>query len=92
MRKIVQLPIGFSKSVLRLMIYDTPEGTYLFGFSKPEDCVSDFDLWFENISEALDHSSEEFGVSPNSWEEIPDPPTGSMHDRISPTKIAKRDR
>ena len=37
----------------RLMIFDSEDGVYLFGYDREVDCSSLWDYWFETIDDAI---------------------------------------
>lgn len=89
MRKIVNLvePIN---GIVRLMIYNDQNGTYLFGFNKMEDCSSVFDEWYENEIDALESCEYNFRIKTRDWNEIPNPEENCQHDWINPVRVKRQ--
>lgn len=76
--------------VKRLMVYDSEDGVYLFGYNKDSDSSAIWDNWFEKIEYAFE-ASQEYGVDKNDWKEISDPMENCQHDRIDPVRVKGRD-
>lgn len=77
--------------IKRLMIYESGEGVYLFLYQIEEDGGCSSDLWFETVADALEAAQDDYGVSPEGWVEIPDPPEHCQTDWIAPAKIPSRE-
>jgi len=75
--------------VKRLMIYDSEDGVYLFGYDKEIDSSAIWDNWFEKVDYAIE-ASQEYGVDQNDWQEIPDPLENCQHDWIEPVRVKGR--
>lgn len=73
------------------MIHQTEGGVYLFIYEIEEDGGCSADLWFETIADALDAARDDYGVNPDAWVEIPDPPEFCQQDWIAPAKIPGRE-
>ena len=86
MRKIVNLVIP-KNGIIRLMIYDTGNKTYLFGYKKIEDCGSEFDEWYESENEALESCKTEYGINITEWKKIENPELNCQHDWINPVRV-----
>lgn len=65
----------------KVMIYDSPEGTYVFLYDSPKDTPCVADNCFENLEEAEDYCKE-FGINNENWLVIDDPIDGCPHDII----------
>ena len=79
MRKIATLthPVN---GVRRVMLYEADGGTYLFLYTSTEDGPCKYDSWYESLGDAEEAAAESFGVKPQDWTVIDDPPprtTGS---------------
>lgn len=48
--------------------YDTDSDGYFFYGYNEENTPPSIELWFMTKEEALEHASQEYGTSPNSWE------------------------
>jgi len=77
--------------VKRIMIHSTKDGTYLFTYEIEDDGACSSDLWFETVEAALEAASDEYGVSPTAWHEIPDPLDHCQQDWIAPARIPGRE-
>ena len=89
MRKyaILKKPIG---EIKKLMIYDTGSEAYMFLYdSVCEDGKSCSDMWYENIDDAIEASTE-YDVSDDEWIIINDPLPHCQHDIISPIRVKGR--
>lgn len=69
---------------VRLMIYSSEEGVYLFGFTSLKDGSCKWDEWYETEEEAIERASDKYGVNEELWEIIDDPQPGCRHDWIEP--------
>ncbi len=76
--------------VKRLMIYESEDGVYLFGYDKQFDSSAIWDNWFEKIEYAFE-ASQEYGIDKNDWNEIPDPLENCQHDWIEPVRVKGRE-
>lgn len=74
----------------RLMIYDSEDGVYLFGYDKDSDSSAIWDNLFENVEYAIE-ASQEYGVNQNNWQEISDPLKNCQHDWIEPVRVKGRE-
>lgn len=72
--------------VVRLMIYQSDEGIYLFGYTSLEDSSAAWDYHFEELEDALE-SAEDYGVTKSQWTEIPEPLPNCQHDWIAPVRV-----
>ncbi|MHB8207758.1 hypothetical protein [Mucilaginibacter sp.] len=83
--------IAFIKNpgkILKVMIYEYPDGVYLFGY----DCLNDtscvWDLHYDSVEESLEYCNEAFGITGEDWIIISNPEPDCLHDFILPTKKA----
>lgn len=76
--------------VKRLIIYDSEDGVYLFGYDKGSDSSAIWDSWFEKVEYAIE-ALQKYGVDQNDWKEIPDPLENCKHDWIEPVRVKGRD-
>ena len=75
----------------RLMIYDSGESVYLFGYKTIEDSSADWDEWYETIHDAIESCYQEYNVKETDWKKIEDPLENCQHDWIKPVRIKGRD-
>ena len=73
----------------KAIIYDSPEGVYLFLYDTAEDRSSLADYWFETLADAQTYSNETFGLTERNWEIIADPLPGMQHDWERPTRAIR---
>ena len=78
--------------IKRLMIYDSDDGVYLYGYDKENDCSALWDYWFESIDDAIGSGYDDYGVERTDWEQISDPMENCQHDWIEPVRVKGRDR
>lgn len=90
MRKIANLPEP-KNGIVRLMIYNTENETYLFGYKKFEDCDAEFDEWYESENDALESCETEYGINITEWKEIANPEPYCQHDWIYPVRVKGRE-
>lgn len=86
MRWISTIPEPTTDTV-RLMIYSSEEGAYLFGYTSQKDGPCKWDEWYETEVDALDRAREKYGVNEELWEIIDDPQPGCRHDWIEPILV-----
>ena len=79
-----------NSEIVRLMIYDSEDGVYLFGYDSEIDSSALWDYWFENIDDAYESCLEDYGITKSDWKEIPDPLENCQHDWIQPVRIKGR--
>ncbi|QIL76528.1 hypothetical protein [Hymenobacter sp. HDW8] len=84
---VVRKPVSDTK---RIMIYDTGNGVYLFGYNTLNDAGACWDQWHENIQEAIAAALEEYGTLPADWEVISEPLDNCQHDWIAPIRVKGR--
>ncbi len=71
----------------KLMIYQSCDGVYLFGYDCIQDAPSKWDNWFEDIETAEQYCSNNYKIADNKWILISDPFEDCQHDFIMPTRI-----
>ena len=86
MRKVATLRSPANR-VVRVMLYEADDGTYLFLYTRVEDGPCEFDHWFESSADAEQAAAESFGVRPEDWTVIDDPVAGAQHDWIRPSRV-----
>jgi hypothetical protein len=85
--------IAFVRSVneiRKLMIYQSNEGVYLFGYDCLQDASAMWDLWFATVHEAEEVCNDDYEINPSDWISISDPLTDCQHDFIRPTMARGR--
>jgi len=85
MRKVVYTDI--IDEIKKLMIYESIEGVYLFGYDCLQDTSSTWDKWFENMEDAYEHCNTIYNIDKDDWITISDPFENCQHDFILPTRI-----
>ena len=73
--------------VVRLMLCEVAEGTYLFTYTRAEDGAASADELHLSSDLARQVAQERYGVAPDLWSPLPDPPAGCRQDWIAPTPI-----
>ena len=84
MRKIAE--IRENAPYRRVMIYDSPEGAYLFLFKTVEDGPCAHDELYKTLPNAEAACEARFGILSTDWRLIEDPRPGCQHDWIRPTR------
>lgn len=74
----------------RLMLYDSSEGVYLFGYNSTEDCSAAWDEWYEDSAQAKATATAEYDVADSDWKQIEDPLPHCQHDWIAPVRVKGR--
>ena len=90
MRKIA-LTKRATDGVKRVMIHDTGEGVYLFGYRSLEDGPASFDKWYASLPEADLAAEESYDIEGEDWQVIPDPQENCQQDWIAPVRVKGRD-
>jgi hypothetical protein len=91
MRRVnyLQNPID---DIVRLMIYKSDEGVYLFGFDDLADNGSKSDNLFKDLEEALEFCQENYNADNDRWIDIQDPQTNCQHDWIERVRIRGKEK
>jgi hypothetical protein len=76
------------EGIVRLMLYETENGAFLFLFDRKEDAPCAFDEWFGDRKAAREAARSRFGVARERWVWIPDPRVGDRDDLIAPRRAA----
>ena len=74
-------------TIFKLMILESKDGTYLFGYDNLADTSCIWDEWYATVQEAKERTAEEFDVSTEDWIEISDPCPTCQHDLITHTSV-----
>jgi hypothetical protein len=80
-----------SEKIVRLMIYESPEGIYLFGFSTMTDSYCDWDTFFESVKDAKETAMIDYNVDFKDWIQIVDPNVDCQNDWIGKVKRVSKD-
>ncbi len=89
MRKITF--IDTFDEIKKLMIYESKEGVYLFGYDCVQDTASIWDNWYLTVEEAEEYCEDIYQVDKEKWIEISEPLADCQHDFIMPTKIVGKE-
>jgi len=79
------------KDIKRLMIHETENGVYLFGFNRVSDGNCMWDEWYETVADAKEAGQAAYEVIADSWTQIPDPCEHCQQDWIQPVRVKGRD-
>ncbi|NJM90273.1 MAG: hypothetical protein HC847_27180 [Hydrococcus sp. RU_2_2] len=78
-------------NIQKLMLYESTEGVYLFGYDCLQDTSAKWDNWYMDVQTAIEYCSDVYGVGEETWISISDPCEHCQHDFISPTRIKGRE-
>ena len=74
------------------MIHRVPDGSaLLYVFESLYDGGCNGDYWFESVEDAAECASEDYGVKPEEWFDVPTPLEHCQGDWITPAKIPGRE-
>jgi len=71
----------------KLMIFESSEGVFLFGYNCIQDDSSIWDSWFRTIDEVEKYCLSNYNIKPTDWIEISNTIDNCQHDFIIPTRI-----
>ena len=91
MRRVIYLQ-NPTDDIVRLMIYKSDEGVYVFGFDDLADNASKSDNLFQDLEEALDFCQETYNTDNDKWISIEDPQMNCQHDWIERTRIKGKEK
>ena len=76
----------------KAILYDSGrgDGVYVFPCATEADGSAIRDEWFGSFNEAIEACHREYGIRPEDWTVIPDPPDGCQHDWIAHVRIKGR--
>ena len=78
-------PVKDGGGIVRLMLYETPEGTvYLFLFKDRGDGPAAADQLYFSVADARAAAMHDWGVVDADWTVVSDPPAEGPHDRMAP--------
>ncbi len=77
--------------IKKLMIFESAEGVYLFGYDCVQDTSATWDNWYLTVNEAEEYCYDNYDVARENWIFISDPCNDCQHDFIMPTKVIRID-
>ena len=89
MRKVAF--INIPDNIQKLMIYDSPEGVFLFGYDCLQDTSAIWDNWYAVVTDAEEYCSDTYQIDKDDWIVISDPCPECQHDFIAQIRIKGRD-
>jgi hypothetical protein len=89
MRKLAFIDIV--DKIQKLMIYQSEEGVFLFGYDCLQDTSSIWDNWFMTMEEANEYCQNVYKIDNEKWISISDPLENCQDDFIMPTKVKGRE-
>ena len=75
----------------KLIIYQSDEGVFLFGYDCLQDTSSKWDNWFMTVAEAEEYCRDIYKIEDDKWIYISDPLENCQHDFIMPTRVKGRE-
>ena len=81
-----------NESIKKLMIYESNNGTYLFGYDTVFDCNGLWDNWYEDVEQAEKCCYDDYNIKPDDWIYISEPQDFCNHDYIMPVRIKGREK
>ncbi|MFP5040272.1 hypothetical protein [Parasediminibacterium sp. JCM 36343] len=76
----------------KLMIYESQDGIYLFGYDCVQDSSSLWDYQYLTVQEAEKHCFDNYQIDKEKWISVSEPLEDCQHDFIMPTRvIGKKD-
>jgi hypothetical protein len=88
--RIIADVLSNEEGVKRLMIHETKDGAYLFGFNQTFDSSGIWDEWYETTADAKEAAQVAYQVSLQAWTQIADPCKDCQQDWIQPVRIKGR--
>ncbi len=77
-------------TVYKVMLHDIEGlGVYIYVYTHKDAMFSSFDLFYENLDDALEEWESE--LDEQGWIEIDDPLSGCQHDAFLPIRVKGRD-
>jgi hypothetical protein len=73
--------------IVRLMVYKSDKGVFVFGFDDLADNASTVDNLFEDLEEALGFCQEKYNADNDRWINIEDPQLNCQYDWIGRVRI-----
>ena len=80
---------GGSRPVVKIMLYESGEGVYLFAYDSPDAVQCSSDRFYDSIRDLY----EEWNglIDGRGWMELEDPLPGCQHDGFIPIRVKGRD-
>ena len=73
--------------VKKLMIYESEDGVYLFGYDCVQDTSSLWDYLYETVEEVEELCFDKYQIDNKQWIDISEPLEDCQHDFIMPTRV-----
>lgn len=89
MRKVTF--VDMIDEIRKLMIYQSDEGVFLFGYDCLQDTSAKWDNWYMTVEEAEEYCNDIYNINQDDWIFISDPLNDCQHDFIMPTKVQGRE-
>lgn len=77
--------------IRKLLIYQSDEGVYLFGYDCLQDTSSKWDNLFMTLEDAKEYCQDIYEIDRDKWICISEPLENCQHDFIIPTKVKGRE-
>lgn len=77
--------------IRKVLIFESGEGVYLFGYDCLQDTSSKWDNWYTTVEEAKEYCKDIYHIDNDKWIAIAEPLEFCQHDFILPTKIKGRE-
>lgn len=90
MRKVVY--IDNDPEIKKLMIYESEEGVFLFGYDCVNDSSAKWDNWIASVHDAEEYCGDIYKIQQQDWIVISDPVKDCQHDFIMPTRAKGREK
>ena len=84
MRKVAR--VVRSSDVVKVMLYQQPEGVYVFEYDAIEDAPAISDYLATDMIQALEIAFNEFGIEVSDWYEVDEPLENCLPDWIAPVR------
>jgi len=78
-----------SNSIVKIMLYETTDGIYLFEYCSLDAVQCSSDRFYESLDDLYEDWNEL--VDEKGWIEIEDPLPGCQHDALIPIRVKGRD-
>ena len=78
--------------VRKVMLYDTSDGVYIFGYDCLQDTASAWDYLQDTIGDAEVFCRDEYNLDSKSWISIADPLDNCQDDFIMPTRVKGKEK
>ena len=75
--------------IVKIMLYEAPEGLYLFGYSSPEADLCSCDICYESLQDLYEDWNDR--IDGRGWIDLADPLPGCQHDAFIPIRVKGRD-